>query len=140
MQPDLQIPIAAEVPADEVLEANGAVIGIITIRVDNVFNPDDRGEDNAVYRLTNALHFKTHQSVVERQLSFKSGDPFSARLLPESERILRGNEYVSDARIRAVRYENNTVDIVVAVHDVCAHVDSERQPERRYPEQTDRVA
>ena len=56
--------------------------------------------------------------VVRRQLLFAEGDPFSRRVLEETERILRRNRYLYDAEIRVVGYHQNRVDLEVHTRDV----------------------
>ena len=104
---------APGVPSDADLESCGAVIGNIAIDNENIFNLDDPKDDKALFRLADHLHFKTRASVIGHQLLFKPGDPYSRRLLDESERVLRQEGYFYDAWIRAVRYHDGKVDVVV---------------------------
>jgi outer membrane protein assembly factor BamA len=60
----------------------------------------------------------TRDSVIRQQLLFSSGDIFSNRLIEESERLLRQNEYLYDAKIEPVNYENGVVDLQVRTRDV----------------------
>ncbi|MEM7049346.1 MAG: hypothetical protein AAF604_06790 [Acidobacteriota bacterium] len=106
------------VPDDQSLEASGAVIGDIIIRAGNVFDTSDPAENNTIFRLANRLHRTTRDPVIEQQLLFRSGEPFSRRLLDESERLLRSTRYLYDAQIRPVRYRNNRVDLEVVTRDV----------------------
>src|SRR4051812_46020784 len=104
---------APGVPPDETLEAEGAVIGDITVHVGDVFDPDDPKENRRLFLLANKLHRTTRESVILDQLLFRSGDLYSRRVLDESERILRQDRYLYDAEIRPVRYEGNRVDVEV---------------------------
>lgn len=106
------LPSAAE------LEAAGAIIGEIVFDKQNVFDLSKPGENNSLYRLANRWHIVTRDTVIRKQLLFRTGDLFSGRLLEESERILRQNAYFYDARIEPVRYENGVVDIRVRTRDV----------------------
>jgi len=106
------------VPDDATLEAAGAVIGKIEIDAGPIFDTDDPKENKAVFRAANKLHVTTHEGVIRRQLSFAEGDPYSRRVLDESERHLRHNGYLYDAKIRPVHYDGHTVDVVVATRDV----------------------
>lgn len=108
----------APVPDDATLEARGAVVGAITIRAGDIFDPDRPGENNLLFRTANKLHRATREGVIRRQLLFESGDRFRARELAESERILRSNGYFYDAKIRPVRYDGQRVDIEVQTRDV----------------------
>lgn len=99
------------------LEAAGAVIGEIRINNQNIFDLNDPGENNLFYRLANALHVRTRPSVLRRSLLFKSGEPLSARLIEESERVLRSNHNIYDVSIRPVGYRDGIVDIEVTTRD-----------------------
>ncbi|MCP4655096.1 MAG: hypothetical protein GY856_06710 [bacterium] len=105
-------------PADAVLERRGAVIGEIRIRAGDIFDLTREAENRALYRLANRLHRSTRSEVIEQQLLFRTGDPYSRRLLDESERILRSKRYLYDAHIEPVRYHGNRVDVEVATRDV----------------------
>lgn len=76
---------------------------------------NSRGE-KAAYKLLNGLHIKTRKNVVEKNLLFKTGDSVSYNLLVETERILRGRIYISDAKI-TTRQENGKNIIHVRTSD-----------------------
>jgi hypothetical protein len=109
---------AAELPDNQTLEGNGAVIGQIVLERANVFDLNDPDENNSLYRLANRWHIVTREKVIQQQLLFKSGDTFSERLLDESGRILRQNIYLYDASIKPIRAQNGVVDISVETRDV----------------------
>jgi len=106
------------IPADAELEAAGAVIGEIYFNIADIFNELDPRENNALYRLANTLHIKTRESAVRAQLLFRSGDPYSARVLAETERALRRLDYLHDAFIRPIAYDGKRVDVLVQTRDV----------------------
>ncbi len=108
----------AGLPDAATLEAEGAIIGAILLERRNVFDLADPEEDNALFRLANRLHIVTREKVIRQQLLFREGEPYSERLVEESARILRRNDYFYDARIRAVRYENGVVDLQVTTRDL----------------------
>lgn len=108
----------AALPDDATLERAGAVVGVITIRRNDVFDAADPEENNRIFRLANRLHLDTREPVIRRQLLFAPGQPYSRRLLEESERLLRRNRYLYDAHIRPVRYVDGRVDVVVETRDV----------------------
>ena len=116
------VPLATDgmPPAPEELEARGARIGRILVRVYDVFDPNDPREDNWVYRSANALHYKTRSATVIEQLTFASGEPVKAQRLTESERILRQRRYLYDAVVRVAAYDAqaNVADIEVSIRDV----------------------
>lgn len=104
-------------PAEE-LEAAGAVIGRIIYEQKNVFDTTQPGENKSFYRFANRWHLVTREKVIREQLLFASGDAFSARQLAESERILRQNAYLYDAKIEAVSFSDGVVDIRVWTRDL----------------------
>lgn len=105
------------IPSDAELEQRGARIGNVEIQVDDIF--ENTLGLAAPYRLANGLHISTHADTVRQQLLFRSGEPFHRRVLDETERLLRARRYLNEASVTAVRYnEDNTVDVLVRVHDV----------------------
>ncbi len=100
------------------LEASGAVIGEIYFNIADIFNELDPREDKALYSLANRLHIKTRESAVRAQLLFESGDPYSARVLAETERNLRRLDYLHDAFIRPIAFDGQRVDVLVQTRDV----------------------
>ena len=109
---------APGVPSDADLESSGAVIGRVTIDNENIFNLDDPKDDKSLFRFADHLHVKTRASVISHHLLFKPGDHYSRRVLDESERLLRQEGYFYDAWIRAARYHDGKVDVVVTTRDV----------------------
>ena len=113
----LALPQVATVPSAAELEQRHARIGSIQIVIDDVF--EDSLSLSAPYRIVNSLHISTHLATVSQQLLFREGDTFDQRVLDESARILREQRYLSDASIETLSYnDDNTVDVVVHVHDV----------------------
>ncbi len=110
--------VADELPTIAELEQEGATIGRIVLRKSNVFDLSDPAENNWLYRLANRLHIVTRDSVIEKQLLVKPGEPFSAQRVQESARILRGNRYLFDAEVTPANYENGVVDLAVETRDV----------------------
>ncbi len=106
------------VPEEATLEASGARIGEIVIRVGDIFDPEAAGENHALNRLVNKIHRRTRDRVVRKTLLFRTGDPFVARKLRESERALRETGYLYDAEILPLRYADGIVDVMVETRDV----------------------
>lgn len=109
---------AGDIPCGEKLEAMDAVIGKIVLLKENVFDPSRPDEDKWLYRLANRWHVVTRDSVIRQQLLFREGDRFSQRVLDESARLLRQNDYLYTATIEPLHYEDGVVDIVVRTKDV----------------------
>jgi hypothetical protein len=105
-------------PSPEELEASGAVIGQVTVVVGDVFDTSIDGEDGWLYRSANKLHIETRPKIIEDQLLFKPGEPYRQRLVLETERILRSNNYLYEAAIVPVAYDGHTVDLEVRTRDV----------------------
>ena len=106
------------IPPPAELEAQGAVVGKVTIVVGDVFDTSLKGERGWLYRTTNKLHISTKPSVIEAQLLFKKGDPYRHRLIQESERILRSRQYLYDATIVPIGWDGHAVDLEVRTRDV----------------------
>lgn len=113
-----QVLIAAAVPEDEALEAAGAIIGDIVLEKRNIFDLSNPKENKWLYRWANRLHVVTRDHVIRNQVLFEEGDAFSGRVLEETERIVRSNRFIYDARVEPVRYENGVVDVKVTTKDV----------------------
>jgi len=105
-------------PSPAELEAAGAIVGRIVFDRQNVFDVSKRSENKSIYRLANRWHIITRQAVIEQQLLLRTGEPFSQRLLEESERLLRGNSYFFDTKIMPVHYANGVVDLQVWTRDL----------------------
>jgi hypothetical protein len=92
-------------PSFAELEAVQARIGEVRVRTEDVFDTENPKEASTLYRWANALHIQTRASVIENALLFKRGDPVSVAVIDETERLLRGERYLYDVRIRPVAYQ-----------------------------------
>lgn len=104
-------------------ESEVPVIEEIEIQVHPIFDETNPKEDNWIFRLVNRLHINTKKQVIEKDLTFKTGDAVDVHLLEESERRLRGQRYFSDANITTVNMPNKAQDgisqkVQVDVHEV----------------------
>lgn len=104
-------------PSFAELEAEGAVIGEIKVETHDIFDLSDPSESNFFYRAANTLHIKTQPWFIRSYLLFKQGDYVEARLIEETERLIRQNSTVYEVEIRPLRYENGVVDILVRTRD-----------------------
>ena len=95
-----------------------AIIGEVTIVNGSIFDLDDPAENKLLYRIANKVHVTTRPAVIRQQLLFESGDQVSPRELEESERILRSNRFIQDAKIESVPNKAGVVDINVRTSDV----------------------
>src|SRR5204862_407004 len=99
------------------LEAARAVIGEVRIDNRNIFDLTDEKENGILYRAANAIHIQTRAWVVRRQLLFKPGERVSARLIEETERLMRSNRIFYDVSFVPVAYRDGVVDIEVRTRD-----------------------
>ena len=106
------------IPSPQELEAQGAVIGRIIVTPNDIFDLSIPAEKGWLYRAANKLHINTRPSVIRGQLLFKTGDPYSAQLVQENERLLRRNDYLYEATIVPVAWDGHTVDLEVRTKDV----------------------
>ena len=83
----------------------------------NIFDTTDPKEDNPLFRWANRFHVLTRPSVIERALLFKSGEPLSVRLIDETERILRSQQFLYDVKFRPAAVHDGVVDIDVETRD-----------------------
>ncbi|MGI9245459.1 MAG: hypothetical protein ACR2I8_01945, partial [Steroidobacteraceae bacterium] len=107
----------AGIPSGPELESAGAVIGEVRLINGDVFDTSQRGESGWLYRTANKLHINTRRAILRDQLLFKPGQPYVHRIVQETERILRANDYLYDASIRPVRYDGHAVDLEVRTRD-----------------------
>ena len=113
------VSIGEQLPSDTQLEAAGARIGEIRIETKEIFDLDNPKENNWLFRAADALHVRTRESAIRAQLLFRSGDPYSRRVLDETARNLRQNaSFMREPEIYPVRYHDGMVDLVVLTHDV----------------------
>ncbi|HEX9207375.1 MAG TPA: hypothetical protein VF851_04005 [Steroidobacteraceae bacterium] len=116
-QSDLRRDWPAQIPSGPELEAAGAVIGRIDIAPSDIFDPSIPGESGWLYRTANRLHMNTRESILRDQLLFKTGDRYVQRVVEETERILRGNDYLYDAVVVPTAWDGHTVDLRVRTRD-----------------------
>ncbi len=99
-------------------DLEGLEIGNITLQKSDVFDLSDPEEDRWLFRQANRLHIDTRDATIRKHLLFKPGEPYTKRLVDESERILREKKYLYDADISAARTPDGTVDLTVQTRDV----------------------
>lgn len=111
------LPVAAW-PTLAELEARGAHIGQIDIQRHNVFESPDKGNGKALHHLANRLHIVTRENVIRSQILFAPGDALNLTTIRETERILRNNRYLFDARVSVKQVANGVVDLLVTTRDI----------------------
>lgn len=105
-------------PDDVTLEREGARIGQVIIKVQDIFDTTRPEEDTRLFRLANRWHINTKESTVLDRLLVRSGDLYRESVVRESERLLRDTRYLYDATITPIRYANGIVDLEVVTRDV----------------------
>jgi hypothetical protein len=96
----------------------GAAFGEVRIDNGDVFDPSDPDERKRLFEAANRLHVNTRPEVIARRLLFKPGDPYSVRIVQESERMLRATSYLYDPHICVLRVYDGVVDVSVRTRDV----------------------
>ncbi|WP_230090585.1 hypothetical protein [Pseudoalteromonas rubra] len=96
---------------------NASVVSI-ELRQLNVFDTSLPEEDNAVFRFANRAHVKTKPEVIRNLLLFSQGGKYDPKLLRESERLLRQQPYIYDARIFAEQTCEGEVAVTVITRDL----------------------
>jgi hypothetical protein len=109
-----------DLPAPEQLTEQGAKVGDIEVRVEDIFDPSKPEESAALYRWANELHLATHADAIRSQLLFHESEAYSPQKVAETERLLRGRRYLFDAWVEPTCYheQEQTVDMRVRVRDV----------------------
>jgi len=108
---------ASRMPTFAELEAAGARIGEIRVLPGNIFDLNDPRENNFFFRLANAIHIQTRPQVIRQALLFESGQPVSVQKIQETERLLRGYDFLYDVDIRPVAVHDGVVDVEVRTRD-----------------------
>jgi Surface antigen variable number repeat len=88
--------------------AQGVVIDSVVVETYDIFLPEEV-EGNVLAGVMNALHMKTHPSVVRQELLFKAGDVLDPRRLAETERNLRRRGIFRRVVIDTVRVDGRLV-------------------------------
>ena len=97
----------------------GGIVNSLQMRREPVFDTSDPDQDIALYRLANRLHIVTRESTVREQLPFLlEGEDFVPLELIEAERVLRGNDWLYDARVVPIQRCGDRVDLMVVTRDV----------------------
>ncbi|MFP3948772.1 MAG: BamA/TamA family outer membrane protein, partial [Longimicrobiales bacterium] len=108
-----------ELAAQEHPCGTGAITDIF-VNNHSVFDTSEIDEEDSLhwaYELANALHYDTRSSFVRSELLFAEGDCLDPFLLDESERILRGYEFLAVADIAEIRQPDGTYHVVVNTRD-----------------------
>ncbi|MBR9990078.1 MAG: BamA/TamA family outer membrane protein [Gemmatimonadetes bacterium] len=69
------------------------------------------------YRAANALHVRTREGVIRRELLFGTGTCYDPFLLEQTERLLRGYSFLSRVDVYGVRQPDGTYHVIVSTRD-----------------------
>ncbi|WP_052713242.1 ShlB/FhaC/HecB family hemolysin secretion/activation protein [Pseudoalteromonas rubra] len=103
---------------DTLPELQNASVVSIELKQLNVFDTSLPEEDNAVFRFANRAHITTKPEVIRNLLLFTQGGEYDPKLLRESERLLRQQPYIYDARIFAEQTCDGEVAVTVVTRDL----------------------
>jgi hypothetical protein len=112
--------LRAPVAAQQAAACPGGRISGVLIENHSVFDltqPRASGRLAWAYSLANRLHMQTRPEVVERELLFEVGDCYDVELLRDSERLLRGFDFLADANVYGVRQPDGSVMVIVDTQD-----------------------
>jgi len=104
----------------ELITCPAGRISAVTVQNHSVFDtsdPDRGGRLAWAYRLANNLHVQTRSEVVERELLFGVGDCYDVELMLDTERLLRGFNFLADASINVTRLPSGDVELIVNTQD-----------------------
>ncbi len=108
---------AAQEAAAGCAEGRISVIFIDNHSVFNLSDPDLEERFTWAYRLANSLHARTRADVIRRELLFAEGDCYNAETLRDTERVLRGADFLADVDLFGIRQPDGTVHVVVDTED-----------------------
>ncbi len=95
-------------------------ISFVFIDNNSIFDTSDPDLDARfrwAYRAANALHVRTRQWVIRRELLFRPGDCYDPFLLAESERVLRAYPFLAQVDIYGVPQTDGSHHVIVDTHD-----------------------
>lgn len=105
--------------ADSSVPVEAGTINQIHICTEDVFDENNNKENGILYRVANFLHIKTKHKYIAEQLLISPGDTVDPRILNETERNIRSNNYISSASVTTQPNETNpdSTDIIVTTRD-----------------------
>ncbi|KAF7768815.1 hypothetical protein PCIT_a3317 [Pseudoalteromonas citrea] len=99
-------------------EGQDKTISHIKLAQLNVFDTNIPAEDNPVFRFANRAHITTEPTVIMTLLLFAEGDEYSIKKIVESERLLRNQSYLYDARVYADENCEGNITVTVVTRDL----------------------
>ncbi|MBD1580721.1 hypothetical protein [Pseudoalteromonas sp. S16_S37] len=99
-------------------EGSNKRIKTISFHQLNVFDTSIPEENNALFRFANRAHITTKPEVLRSILLFQEGDGYSQKKLIESERLLRSQNFLYDARVFAEEDCDGNIEVSVVTRDL----------------------
>jgi hypothetical protein len=108
---------AASAAAQPVCPVPPGAIGRITIERLEVLDADRPGAVGRLIRAANAIHIRTRERVIARELLFHEGEPCRSERLAETERNLRALGLFQRVSVIAAPASDGRVDVLVRARD-----------------------
>jgi hypothetical protein len=105
-------------PSLEELENHRYTIERIEIERIPIFDTRKPEEDHWLFRGANRLHIMTRESTIRARLLFREGDAFSRSKIAETERLLRSERFLRDAKISITKVCGHRLALKVTTQDV----------------------
>ncbi len=108
--------------ASHVVAAEDLRFGEIQLRVVDIYGQEELSQTHGLigfaHRTLNLLHPATHERIINNELLFTEGDPFSEERLSETERNLRGLGFLTNVTITPLdTLADGSVPIEVSVQE-----------------------
>lgn len=124
LQPRAVAPLHAQSTVEQEAAARSSCelgrISFVFIDNNSIFDTSDTDGDSRfgwAYRTANALHFRTREWVIRRELLFGPGSCYDPFLLDETERLLRGYQFLSRVDVFGIRQPDGTYHVIVSTRD-----------------------
>lgn len=101
--------------ADRYAQFAGRPIAVVIVHQVDRLRPDDAPPGTLMSSLTRTLRPYTRESVLRQYLLFRQGDRVDPLKLADTERLLRGIEYVADVRLHVVPLTGQEQEVAVVV-------------------------
>jgi hypothetical protein len=119
----LAAPLPAQTTADRAGPSRacpGGEISYVFIDNKSIFDTADPDLDNRfrwAYSTANRLHIRTKEWVIRRELMFEAGSCYDPFLLEETERLLRGYDFLARVDVFPVEQPDGSYHVIVSTHD-----------------------
>lgn len=101
--------------ADRYAAFAGRAIAVVIVHQVDRLRPDDAPRRELMSPLARTLHPYTRERVLRQYLLFRQGDTLDPLKLADSERLLRGIDYVADVRLHVVPLTGDEQEVAVVV-------------------------